>query len=223
MFRYLGAAVFSVRGISEAIEQKVKVQMYKVPRYWFSLLLLTLKIQSTAQNCSEPWPLTVGHGVPQAVLSCMTTSRCSEVKSYGHFDFCRHTKSSAHIHIYKCEIGDANQIYSGSWFFFFSPFFFGHAIHSLTDTHSLLSFNLFTHFSASAHTDTQTHNQTGFVWYLSVTLHLLVRWSMLMPAESSNDTQIHTQMDLCSMCVSACVFVCVSTRGIHVCMFVHTS
>lgn len=54
MFRYLGAAVFSVRGISEATEQKVKVQMYKVPRYWFSLLLLTLKIQSTAQNCSEP-------------------------------------------------------------------------------------------------------------------------------------------------------------------------
>lgn len=45
--------------------------------------------------------------------------------------------------------------------------------------------------------------QTGFVLSLSVTLHLLVRWSMPKPAESPNDTQIHTQMD----CTFALVLV----------------
>lgn len=53
MFRYLGAAVFSVRGISEATEQKVKVQMYKLA-VCSSLLVFSFIINSeNPVHCSE--------------------------------------------------------------------------------------------------------------------------------------------------------------------------
>lgn len=59
MFRYLGAAVFSVHGISEATEQKVKVQMYKVA-VCSSLLVFSFIINSeNPVHCSELlWALT---------------------------------------------------------------------------------------------------------------------------------------------------------------------